>query len=128
MRDITNNPESRVVSITPADAVTHASVITTQSATGAAVGDYIILRRVRDDVGIPVKGSYLVSAIGATGNFTAYTVVNGPEQTVTKPNGTCRTDKLTLAAYSGGQPNRLVARKVGRPFQQYRGRHSKRRT
>ena len=127
MRDITNNPESRVVSITSADPVTHASVIITQSATGAAVGDYIILRRVRDDDGIPVQGSYLVSAIGASGGFTAYTVANGPTQTVTTPNGTARTDKLVLATYTGGQPNRLVARKVGRPFQQYRGRRSRQR-
>ncbi|MGC2449638.1 MAG: hypothetical protein WA477_18475, partial [Candidatus Sulfotelmatobacter sp.] len=121
VRDISGNPEARVVSLAGA-------VLTTQSTTGAAVGDYIILRRVRDENGDPVTGSYLVSAAAVVGGMFTYTLLNPPAQTVTKPNGTCRRDVLTFAAYTGLNVGRLVYRKIGRPFQQYRGRRSRTRT
>lgn len=121
VRDISGNPEARVVSLAGA-------VLTTQSTTGAAVGDYIILRRVRDENGDPVTGSYLVSAAAVVGGMFTYTLLNPPGQTVTKPNGTCRRDVLTFASYTGLNVGRLVYRKIGRPFQQYRGRRSRSRT
>lgn len=119
-RDLTQ-PEARLKSITGA-------VITTLSATGAAAGDYIILRRVKGDDSFPVSGSFLVTAVvGNTDGSFAYTVYPAPPDTVSKPNGTVRKDVLTTAVIATGQPNRLVVRKVGRPFVLYRGRRSKRR-
>lgn len=113
-------PDARVTSLA-------GGVLTTQSTTGAAVGDYIILRRVRDENNLPVTGSYLVAVVTpvAGGSF-QYTLVNAPPQTVSKPNGTCRKDVLVINDITGGTPNRLVVRKVGRPFVLYRGRRSKR--
>lgn len=121
VRDITGNPEARVVSLA-------GGILTTQSTTGAAVNDFIILRRVRDENGLPVIGSYMVTAIANVGGTFQYTLQNPPAQTVVKPNGTCRKDALTFAAYASYTVGRVVSRKIGRPFQQYRGRRSRTRT
>lgn len=103
-------------------------VITTNTSTGAALGQYIRLRRVKDANGIPVEGTFLVTAIvnNADGSV-AYTVFDPPTQVVSTPNGTARLDVLVFNAVSGGQVARLVVRKIGRPFSGYRGRRSKRR-
>lgn len=102
-------------------------VLTTLTATGALAGQYIRLRRVRDDNGRPVEGAFLVTAVVANADgTTSYTLFGGPGSTVTRPNGTARHDLLAFATLLNGTPNRLVVRKVGRPFVQYRGRRSKR--
>jgi hypothetical protein len=119
-RDLTQ-PDARVKSLA-------AGVLTTMTATGAAAGDFIRLRRVKDDNGNPVEGTFLVQQVVNNADTTvSYTLVAAPNQTVTKPNGTARHDLLVLANITNGVPNRLVIRKVGRPFVQYRGRRSKRR-
>lgn len=119
-RDLTQ-PDCRVKSLS-------AGVLTTLSATGAGAGDYIRLRRVKDDNGNPIEGTFLVTAVVNNADTTvSYTLFDPPSQSVTKPNGTCRHDLLVLAALAAGIPNRLVVRKVGRPFVQYRGRRSKQR-
>jgi hypothetical protein len=119
VHDLTQ-PDARVRSLAGA-------ALTTQSATGAIAGGYIRFRRVKDDIGRPVEGAFLVTAVvaNADGSFT-YTLFDPPLQTVSTPNGTCRHDLLVEANIVGGNPNRLVIRKVGRPFAQYRGRRSKR--
>ena len=119
VRDLTQ-PDARVVSLV-------AGVLTTQSATGAIVGQYVRLRRVRDSSGRPVEGSFLVMAVGGGGAApSTYTLFPAPTQTVDTPNGTARLDLLANPTITGGSPNRLVIRKIGRPFVQYRGRRSKR--
>lgn len=118
-RDLTK-PDATVRSIT-------GGVITTNTSTGAALNQYIRLRRVKDNLGHPVEGTFLVAAIvnNADGSV-AYTVINPPTQTVSNPNGTARLDVLVFNSFSSGSVGRLVVRKVGRPFAAYRGRRSKR--
>lgn len=118
-RDLTR-PDATVRSIS-------GGVITTNTATGAALNQYIRLRRVKDSLGRPVEGTFLVAAIvnNADGSV-AYTVIDPPTQTVTTPNGTARLDLLVFNTFSSANVGRLVVRKVGRPFAAYRGRRSKR--
>jgi hypothetical protein len=88
---------------------------------GLAVGDFLRFRKVRADSGAPIKGSFLVTAIvGLTVVLQGYTGGN-----VTKPNGTARKDVVTFIL--GGTPTigRAVVKKIGRPFESYRGRRSK---
>jgi len=89
-------------------------------ATGLVVGDFVRLNRVYGELGNPVKGSFRVTAIaGQT------VTVAGLVATVTKPSGTIRRDQLTYLNYGQILPIRAVVKKVGRPFEQYRGRRSK---
>ncbi len=88
--------------------------------TGLAVGDFVRLHRVYDDNNNPVKGAFPVTAIA--GNVLT---VAGLDATLTRPSGTLRKDLLQLFSYRSMQPIRAVVKKVGRPFEQYRGRRSK---
>lgn len=120
VRDLTQ-PDARVKGLA-------AGVLTTISATGAAQKDYIRLRRVKDDSGNPVEGSFLVLAVVVNADTTvSYTLFGAPAQAVSTPNGTARKDLLAEAIIQSGAVNRLVARKIGRPFVLFRGRRSKRR-
>lgn len=116
-RDLTQ-PDARVKSIA-------GDVLTTLTATGAAPGDYVILRRVRDVNGDPVSGSFLVETVTPNADGTFAYALYGLSATVSTPNGTARKDLLVINNILTGQPNRLVVRKIGRPFVQYRGRRSK---
>jgi hypothetical protein len=88
--------------------------------TGLAIGDFIRLHRVFDDNNLPVKGAFVVTAIAAN-----IITVQGLNATVTEPSGTLRRDLLTFFNYGAIAPIRAVVKKVGRPFEQYRGRRSK---
>lgn len=100
-----------------------AGVVTLDGALGLAVGDFLRFHRVKDDDGKPIQGAYRVTA-SANGGLTL-TVAN-LAQTVTEANGTARWDKIALYDFKTVQPSRAVVRKVGRPFETYRGRRSKR--
>jgi len=118
-RDL-SKPDATVRSIT-------GGVITTNTSTGAALTNYIRLRRVRDVNGDPVEGTFLVTGlVSNVDGSVSYTVVPAPTQTVSTPNGTARLDLLVFNALSSGSLSRLVVRKIGRPFSGYRGRRSKR--
>ena len=102
----------------------NAGVLTVSAAIpGVGVGDFVRLNRVYSTLGFPVKGAYQVTAI----NGVNYTLGNPPNATVIAPSGTARKDALLFFDINNGVPNRAVVRKVGRPFEQYRGRRSKRR-
>jgi hypothetical protein len=118
--------EIRVVSITPV-ANPPSAVLVTAGATGAVNGDYIRLHRVRDDDGIPVSGSFMVTATAALPNGQQQYTLAGYQtgQVVVVPNGLARMDVLVVNQITGGNVNRVVVRKVGRPFVSYRGRRSK---
>lgn len=114
-RDLTLGAQ-RVISI--------AANVVTMSAlpTGAAVGEYLIFNHVIDSAKKAVKGSYLITAVsGATVTLAGFT-----GQTVTAPSGTARVDKPAFIAFTSVEPNRIKVRKVGRPFEPYRGRATKR--
>lgn len=99
-----------------------ANIITVEAipATGLAVGDFVRLHRVFDVNGLPVKGAFVVTAIAGL-NIN----VQGLNATVNDPSGTLRRDLLTFLPYQSISPIRAVVKKVGRPFEQYRGRRSK---
>lgn len=124
-RDLTQ-PSCQVSSIVPG--ADNTAVITTLSPTGTAVGGFIRLHRVKDTAGDPVIGVWPVTVVTpGAGTMVAYTVTGYlTAQAVTKPNGLARNDLLVVNSLAGGTPNRLVVRKIGRPFVQYRGRRSKR--
>lgn len=99
------------------------SNITTLGALGAVVGtDFVIFKRVYDDAGNPVKGSFLVTNALA-GNI--YTLAGFGPVTMTTPSGLARVDKIAFYTYQTITPARAVVRKIGRPFASYRGRQSK---
>lgn len=112
------NPVARVDSIAANGIVTLSAVIP-----AVANVDYLRLRKVRDDNGIPVTGTYLITLI----NGRAYTLAGLPAQIVTKGNGTARVDSVVMVTYGDVQPSRIVVRKIGSPLQRYRGKASKRR-
>ena len=114
-RDLTQ-PNQRVVSIA-------AGVLTTGAALGAAAGDYVRLLRVRDTFGRPVTGVYRVTAVAGF----AYTLQGLDPAVVVAGVGSARKDLLQLFPISGGETGRIRVKKVGRPFESYRGRASKRR-
>lgn len=84
--------------------------------------DWVRFRRVYDDDEAPVKGAYLVTA--HAGN--TITLAGFPARTMTTPSGTIRIDAIVTCGLKDIEPVRAVVRKVGRPFESYRGRQSKR--
>jgi len=110
-------PNVRVLSITN-------GVITTDVATGAAQGNFIRLLRVRETFGNPVTGTYRVSAppVGF-----AYTVAGLSNDIVVLNSGRARLDLLALFPITSGSTGRSRVKKIGRPFESFRGRASKRR-
>jgi len=90
---------------------------------GLVADDYMRLNRVRDAQGNPVSGAFRVSSI----NFPVYTVL-GLDPTLTAgEGGTARKDLVVFAAFSSINNDRVVVRKIGAPFERYRGRRSRRR-
>lgn len=88
--------------------------------TGLAPGDFIRLHRVHDINDDPVIGAFRVTGINGLTITCA-----GLNATVNAPSGTLRRDRLAFFNYQSIDPIRAVVKKVGRPFEQYRGRRSK---
>lgn len=109
------SPSSNVITI-------QAGVIQLNANIGGVTGDYIRLNRVFTANGTPVKGSYRIDSVAGAN----YTVIGLGATAVTQPSGSARLDTLSFFNYGTLTPNRAVSRKIGRPFEQYRGRASKR--
>ena len=90
---------------------------------GLAVGDFVRFIRVIADNKEPVEGSYAVSAV----NGNAITVRGLQGVVLTRPSGTVRKDSLTFLAFNRIDTKRITTKRVGGPFEKYRGRQSKRR-
>jgi len=114
---VLTNPSVRVMAITIGGLATLSAI-----PAGLGAGDFLRLNRVRDQSGRPVIGSFEVQApAGLTVQLNGYT-----GQVVGRPNGLARKDQIAIYLYSLVVPTRAVIRKIGRPFEQYRGRRSKR--
>jgi hypothetical protein len=99
-----------------------ANVVTLSAPLGAVVGtDFMRFRRCYDDAGNIIDGAYLVTA--AAGN--TVTLGGFANRTLTKASGTARIDRIILVPFGTVKPARIVVRKVGRPFESYRGKASK---
>lgn len=88
-----------------------------------AVGDRVLLRRCKDVDGVPVIGIFTVTAVVGRdvtlGGFDLETVVG--------PVGLATRHVMRMTNINNVVVGRAVVRKIGRPFEQYRGRRSKRR-
>lgn len=99
-------------------------VLRVEASTGAALNDYVRFRRVYDDDNVPISGAFRVTNV-ADGGLTL--TLSNFTRVVTVANGTVRKDLLALQLFRTINPSRAVIKKVGRPFESYRGRQSKRR-
>lgn len=82
--------------------------------------------KVKDVLGSPIVGNFRVTAL--PGGVATYTMAGLPQNTSVVDSGSVRILVPQFCLYSSVTPARAVVRKVGRPFEQYRGRASKRRT
>lgn len=115
-RDL-SKPTARIVAIAANGAVQ------LRSSTGAVVGDYVRLLNVKDTNGKNVQGTFRVGTV-AVGGLTM-TLDAWPEKIV-QESGSMRVDAVRYCDIISVDVSRAVVRKVGRPFEQYRGRASKR--
>lgn len=110
-----SNPASRVVSYS-------ANILTLSDAGIAVEGDYLRLSRVYDQYGRSVTGSYQVGNVVGK----VYTLVNGPVGFTVLGSGTARKDELVELLVDTVSYGRATVKKIGRPFELYRGRQSNR--
>jgi hypothetical protein len=91
-----------------------------------ANADFIRLRRVFSDEGLPIKGTYLCTAVlvNADGSV-SYTLSGLPNLSRTTASGTARKDVIATSVMSTFDIRLLASRKVGRPTALYRGRRAK---
>lgn len=98
------------------------SIITLDAAGGMVVGDYMRLNRCRDQQGNPISGSFRITAV----NGMSFTLAGMDPALIVKPGGLARKDLALIAKYAGASVGRVLVKKIGAPFEKYRGRRSKR--
>lgn len=114
-RDLTK-PSIKIVSLGN-------SVLKVEDGASFAVGDYVRLLKVKDINGKPVTGAYRISVKADA----SLTLENIDPNITCKNVGRARNDATAFFQIADVQIGRAMVRKVGRPFEQYRGRRSKRR-
>lgn len=101
-------------------------VLTTSGPLDAVVGETLVtFISVKDANGTPVVGNFRVTEL--VGDF-QFRLEGLPSGLVVGASGYARKLTPIFVDYTSVTPIRAVVRKVGRPFEQYRGRASKRRT
>jgi hypothetical protein len=114
---VLSNPTFKIVSISAL------GVCTLSVAAPFPNGSQIRLLRVKDEDGFPISGVFNASQVqGST-----FVLDGWPAATIVKNSGSCRVDAIDLFTFVEVNPSRIVVRKVGRPFEQYRGKRSRRR-
>jgi hypothetical protein len=88
---------------------------------GAAAGAFLRLLNVRDDNGKTISGSYPIT-LAAGRNYTLGGLAG---YNVSTANGRARLDVIAMCQIASCSVARAVTRKVGGPFERYRGRRSK---
>lgn len=91
--------------------------------TGLVAGDWVRLNRCFDDAGKPLVGPYKLS-INPVGNVIR---LIGWTETISKPSGTLRRDQMVFCPYNTTGLRRAVVKKIGSPFEKYRGRQTRKR-
>lgn len=87
---------------------------------------FVRLRRVYDDNGLPIKGTFFIVAQTPNANGTVTYNYQGPNiQIRSSPSGTVRNDLLAASSVFSASVDEVVEKKVGRPLKLYRGRRSK---
>jgi hypothetical protein len=88
-----------------------------------ANGAQIRLLRCNDLNGFPVNGVYQADQVAGS----TFLLKNWPANVAVQDKGSARVDAIDFFTFVDIEVSRVVVRKVGRPFEQYRGRRSKRR-
>jgi hypothetical protein len=96
-------------------------VTLSQALAGVVAGNFLRFRKVRNDAGQAIKGSYLITNVAGA----VYTLQGLAGGALTKPNGTARNDVVGFITGGRLEIGRAVVKKIGRPFESYRGRRSK---
>lgn len=113
-----NAAQPRVLSVNGATLVTSGAI-------GATLGETVVtFIKVKDTDGKPVVGNFRVLTNPSALTFTLAGI---PQGTEVVDSGFARVLTPAFFAYASCSASRIVVRKVGRPFQGYRGRASKRR-
>ena len=108
-----SNISVRVISIA-------ANLLVTDVPCGAIPGDYVRLLRVYDINGRPISGSFRVQS----GSGVNLTLLGLPAGLAVEQSGACRKDEFALRSIASHEIGRIRVKKVGRPFEGYRGRRS----
>ena len=109
-------PSIRVLGIAP-------PVIRLETASAGYATNYIKLKRVVDShTNLPIKGSFLCDSVAGQN----YTVEGLDPTAIAGPGGFARRDFIKFAPYAEIKVDRATPRKIGSPFEKYRGRRSKR--
>ncbi len=103
------------------DAISASGVCTLKVLTPFANGAQIRLLRVRDNQGFSISGVFSAAQVAGS----TFLLEGWPQGTVVSRNGSIRVDAIDLFTFTDMEVSRVVVRKVGRPFEQYRGRRSK---
>jgi hypothetical protein len=90
-----------------------------------ATGDYVRMFRVRDTQGRAISGAFLLEP--TTPPSTDFLLQGWPQGRIVTNSGTARRDIINVFRFTLCAASRISIRKVGRPFEQYRGRRSRRR-
>ena len=114
---VLSNPTVNIVSIA-------GNVVTLQGAIGAVANvSSVRFLNAKVDGGASISGAYLVTGVaGLTVTLAGYTGGN-----MSVPSGKMRVDQVNVFDITDAEPSRICVRKVGRPFEGYRGRQSSRR-
>ncbi len=114
VRDLTQ-PQVRVLNV-------GAGLVTLDAAGGMGVGDYMRFIRVKKTDGKPLSGTFRITAV----NGLVFTLAGLDPNINVKPGGLARKDLLVVENYSSTSVGRIGVKKIGSPFEKYRGRRSKR--
>lgn len=114
-----------VVTSYPVYSVSNAGLVTLNAvANPFAVGATVTFRNVLNAVGNRVGGSFVVATIGPMGN--QFSVTPWPHGDCTGGDVRIPTKSIYTITPGSFTISRVVTRKVGRPFEMYRGRNSRR--
>ena len=93
------------------------------------IGTWLSFSRVVDSSGNMVRGTYQIAdRIDTVGQESQYVMIGlDPSIVVSKPSGSVKSVVLSFNGYSNLNAVRIGVRKIGAPFEKYRGRASKRR-
>lgn len=99
-------------------------VLTTVGNPGWAVGDSIRFLKARQTNGLPFTGTYVIQAPLVAAN--QFTLANLDTTIKVGTIGRVRRDEVLMCRIAACETGRAVVRKIGRPFETYHGRRSKR--
>jgi len=88
------------------------------------LGDYLRFHYAYQANSLPITGTYRIGSIDFANN--KMTLLGWQGGAMPNVTGFMRWDKIAMNTFSAININRIVVRKVGRPFENYRGRRSNR--